>query len=66
MALTKAENIELTQEEFDKAAKEYVELYDYGSVEEFLSSIDQDQFREYILKSKVNEFLADQAVIETE
>ncbi|MBR6486943.1 MAG: trigger factor, partial [Lachnospiraceae bacterium] len=66
MALTKAENIQLTQEEFDKAAKEYVELYNYGSVEEFLSSIDQDQFREYILKSKVHEFLADQAIIETE
>jgi FKBP-type peptidyl-prolyl cis-trans isomerase (trigger factor) len=66
MAITKAENLDLTQEEFDKAAKEYVELYNYGSVEEFLSSVDQDQFREYVLKSKIQEFLADEAVIENE
>lgn len=66
MALAKAENIEVTQEEFDKAAEEYVDLYSYGSVEEFLSSVDVDQFREYILTSKVQEFLADEANIKTE
>lgn len=66
MALAKAENIEITQEEFDKAAEEYVELYSYGSVEEFLSSVDINQFREYILTSKIQEFLADEANIKTE
>lgn len=66
LALAKAENIEVTQEEFDKAADEYVDLYNYGSVEEFLSSVDVDQFREYILTSKVQEFLADEANIKTE
>jgi len=66
MALAKAENIEITQEEFDKAAEEYVELYSYGSVEEFLSSVDINQFREYILTSKVQEFIADNANIKTE
>ncbi len=66
MALAQAENIEVTQEDFDKAAKEYVELYNYGSVEEFLNSVNVDEFREYILKSKVQEFLADQADIKTE
>ena len=62
LALAKAENIEISQEEFDKAAKEYVDLYSYGSVEEFLSSVDIDQFREYILTSKVQEFIADNAI----
>ena len=66
LALAKAENIEISQEEFDKAAKEYVDLYSYGSVEEFLSSVDIDQFREYILTSKVQEFIADNANIKTE
>lgn len=66
MELAKVENIEITQEEFDKAAKEYVDLYSYGSVEEFLSSVDINQFREYILTSKVQEFLADNANIKTE
>ncbi len=66
MALSKAENIEISQEEFDKAAEEYVELYNYSSVEEFLSSVDVEQFREYILTSKVQEFLADEAEIKTE
>ena len=66
MALTKAEGIDLSAEELDKAAKEYVELYKYGSVEEFYSTIDIEQFREYVLMSKIHEFLADQAVIKTE
>lgn len=66
MALAKAENIEISQEEFNKAAEEYVDLYSYSSVEEFLSSVDVEQFREYILTSKVQEFLADKAEIKTE
>jgi trigger factor len=66
MALAKAENIELTPEEISKATKEYVEMYNYGSVQEFMESINMEDFKEYILMSKVQEFLADQAVIKTE
>ena len=66
MALAKKENINLTPEELSKATMEYVEMYDYGSVQEFMESINMDDFKEYILMSKVQEFLADQAMIKTE
>ena len=66
MALAKAENIEVTPEEISKATKEYVELYNYESVQDFMESINMDDFKEYILMSKVKEFLADQAVIKSE
>ncbi len=66
LALAKAEGLELTQDEIADAMKEYVELYDYGSVEDFMEKEDMDEFREYVLMSKVQEFLADEAVIKTE
>ncbi|MCR5420764.1 MAG: trigger factor [Lachnospiraceae bacterium] len=66
MALAKAEGIEISQDELSKAMKEYVEKYEYGSVQEFMNSVNMDDFKEYILMSKVQEFLADEAVIKTE
>lgn len=66
MALAKAENIELSADEISKATMEYVEMYNYGSVQDFMESVNMDDFKEYVLMSKVQEFLADQAVIKTE
>ncbi len=64
--IAKTEGIEVTDEDFDKAIKEYVELYGYESEDAFRKDNDMDEFREYILTSKVQEFLADNAVITTE
>ena len=66
MALAKAENIEVTEDEYNKAIDEYVDLYSYDSAEDFLSTVDADRFREYILTSKVQEFIAGEANIKTE
>ena len=65
-AVAKAENIELSADEISKATMEYVEMYNYGSVQDFMESVNMDDFKEYVLMSKVQEFLADQAVIKTE
>ncbi len=65
-AIAVAEGLSVSDEELDKAIDEYVEIYGYGSKEEFTSSVDLNDFREYILKTKVEEFLADNAVIKLE
>jgi len=63
MAIANKEGITVTDEEFDEAVDNYVETYGYSSEEEFTSSTNMDDFREYILTSKVEEFLYDNAVI---
>ncbi len=65
-AIAKAENIEVTEEDLNQAVKEYVELYGYESEAAFRQDNDMDEFKEYILTSKVQEFLADQAIITVE
>lgn len=65
LAIAKKEGLELTEEEIEKGVQEYVELYGYSSVEDFKKDNDMEQFKEYILKSKVQDFLADNAVITT-
>ncbi len=65
-AIAKAENIEVTKEDLSQAVKEYVELYGYESEAAFKQDNDMDEFEEYILTSKVQEFLADQAIITVE
>lgn len=65
LAIAKKEGLELTEEEIEKGVQEYVELYGYSSEEDFKKDNDMEQFKEYILKSKVQDFLADNAVITT-
>ena len=62
-AIADAEGIVLSEEEVNEAVDKYVEMYAYNSAEEFIEDNDMDQFREYILTSKVQQFLADNAVI---
>lgn len=62
-AIAKAEGIEVTKEEMEQAIKDYVELYGYESEAAFKEENDMKDFEEYILTSKVQEFLADQAII---
>ena len=66
LAIAKAEGLEVTSDELNKAIDEYVELYQYDSAEDFKNSVDLKDFEEYILLSKVQEFLADNAVIDKE
>ena len=65
-AIAKAEGIEVTEEDLEQAIKDYVELYGYESEAAFKEENDMDDFREYILTSKVQEFLAEHAVITVE
>ncbi|MCR4655239.1 MAG: trigger factor [Lachnospiraceae bacterium] len=62
-AIADAEGLNITDEELNEGIDEYVAMYNYPSREEFINSTDLNEFREYILESKVQEFLADNAVI---
>lgn len=62
-AIANAEGISITEEELQKAIDEYVNGYGYESEEEFTSSTNMDDFKEYILTSKVEEFLYNNANI---
>lgn len=62
-AIADKEGITVTDDEFNEAVDNYVETYGYESRDEFMSSTNMDDFREYILISKVEEFLYDNAVI---
>lgn len=62
-AIADAEGINLTEEEINEAIDKYVAMYAYNTAEEFIEDNDMDQFKEYILTSKVQKFLADNAVI---
>lgn len=66
MAIANAEGLVITDEEFDDAVAEYVEMYEYENAEEFAKDQDMDQFREYLQTSKVQEYLVDNAVITME
>lgn len=61
-AIAKKENITVSEEEIKKAIDEYIELGTYASEEEFRSLNDMKALEEYILTSKVEEFLAENAV----
>ena len=65
-ALAKAEGLELDQDEINKAMKDYVQMYNYESVQDFMNKENMAEFKEYVLMSKVQEFLAKEAVIKTE
>lgn len=62
-AIAEAEGITVSEEDVTEAIKEYVELGTYKSEEEFRSMGEEtlEDLREYILTSKIEEFLADNA-----
>lgn len=64
LAIANAEGISVSEDDISKAIAEYVELGTYASEEEFraLGEATMEELKEYILTSKVEEFLADNAV----
>ncbi|NLG03497.1 MAG: trigger factor, partial [Clostridia bacterium] len=65
-AIVKAEKLDLTAEEIADAITEYTKLYGYESEEKFKETNDMEEFEEYVLKSKVQKFLQENAVIKDE
>lgn len=61
-AIANAEGIEVTDEELEKGIDDYVQMYNYSSRDEFINSTNMDDFKEYILTSKVEEFLYNNAI----
>ncbi|MCR5108238.1 MAG: trigger factor [Lachnospiraceae bacterium] len=62
-ALAENESLEVTDEELEEGIDTYVETYGYSSKDEFIETVDMEEFKEYILESKVEKFLADNADI---
>lgn len=62
-AIAAAEGISISDEEMQQAIDEYVELYNYKDEDDFRSQTNMDDFEEYILTSKVEEFLYENAKI---
>ncbi|MBR1909785.1 MAG: hypothetical protein IJ821_04280 [Lachnospiraceae bacterium] len=62
-AIAKAENITVSEEEIQKAIKEYVDLGAFESEEAFRQEGEErmEELKEYILTSKVQDFLAENA-----
>ncbi len=62
-AIAKAENITVSDEEIEKAIKEYIDLGAFESEEEFEKEGPErlEELKEYILTSKVQDFLAENA-----
>lgn len=60
-AIAAAENITISEEEMNKAIDEYVTLGQYASVDDFKKANNMDDFEEYLLTSKVQDFLAENA-----
>ena len=60
-AIAKKEGISVSDEEVEKAAEEYTQLGSYESLDEFKSLANMDDLKEYILQSKVEDFLAENA-----
>ena len=61
LAIAEAENITISDEELSKAIDEYVVLGQYENAEDFKNKNDMNDFNEYILTSKVQDFLAENA-----
>ncbi|MCR5734131.1 MAG: hypothetical protein K6G22_05920 [Lachnospiraceae bacterium] len=65
-AIADKEGLNVTKRELDAGIDTYVETYGYTSRKDFMETINLDEFEEYILESKVQEFIADNAVITEE
>ena len=62
-AIAKAEKLDLSDEEISDAITLYSKNYGYETEEKFKEETDMNAFEEYILKSKVQNFLFDNAKI---
>ena len=60
-AIAEAEDIELTDEEYEAKCEEYADNYGYDSVEKFKSAYTENEIRLSALEDKVLEFLSDNA-----
>lgn len=61
-AIANAEGITVTQEEIDAACQEYVDLGAYESIDEAKADVDYKYMYDFVLQSKVENFLAENAV----
>lgn len=61
-AISAAEGIEVTEEEFQAQVAEYVVQYGYESNEDFLENADIDALKEDILFNKIIDFLVEEAI----
>ncbi len=62
-AIAKAEKLELTKDEIAAAITEYTTLYGYETEDAFKAENDMTAFEEHVLKTKVENFLKENAVI---
>lgn len=60
-AIAKAESIQLTEEEYQKAMDEYAVEYGYESTQDFMATVDEKLLREDILYRKVEDFIVAEA-----
>ncbi len=67
MAIAEQEGIELTEEEFEQGCEKYLKLYEstynFGSSEEMLEMIGEEQVRLNLLQDKVMDFVRDNSTI---
>lgn len=63
MAIANAEGISVTDKDLEEAIEKNYEVYGFESAEEFKNTEDMEEFREYILTSKVEDFLFEAASI---
>lgn len=56
-AIAQAEDLGITDEEFDQQVSDYATTYGYSGVEEFKSTQDMGSFREYLQSNSVLDFL---------
>lgn len=62
-AIAEKENLTLRKDEIKEAISEYTKIYGYESEDVFKEKTDMSQFEMYVLTSKIQEFLADNANI---
>ncbi|HOO28548.1 MAG TPA: trigger factor, partial [Lachnospiraceae bacterium] len=62
-AIADAEEIEITDEELEQKVNDLVDLYGYESEKDLKEHMSVDDIKESMLIKKVEEFLADHAVI---
>lgn len=62
-AIAKAEKLELSKEEIADAITEYTSLYGYESEDKFKAENDMAAFEEHVLRTKIENFLKENAVI---
>ena len=61
-AISNAEGIELTEEEFQAKVSEYTEQYGYESNEAFLEEAETDILREDLLFRKIIDFIVAESI----